>query len=91
VRSVWRQVTLAAIDGGGLLPRLGARTLTSKGVVFLLLFRQAKRAIEIMLSVPCPHRAFGLEPFEVRQVAKGSEAECLQEFPRRHIGEGGAG
>jgi hypothetical protein len=35
----------------------------------LLLFRQPKRAVEIILSLPFFQQAFGLEPFEVREVA----------------------
>ena len=64
-------------------------SLSSKAI--LLLFRQPKRAIEIILPLPSLHQAFGLEPFEVGQVAQGGEAERLQEFPRRHIGERRAG
>ena len=55
------------------------------------LVRQAERAVEVVVSLPCLHQAFGLEPFEVGQVAQGGEAERLQEFPRRHIGERRAG
>jgi hypothetical protein len=59
--------------------------------LFVLLVRQPNRAIEIILSLPYPQLALGLEPLEVGQVAQRGEAERLQEFPRRHIGERRAG
>ena len=57
----------------------------------ILLFRQPERVVELILPLPCLHQAFGLEPLEVGQVAQRGEAERLQEFPRRHIGERRAG
>ena len=65
-----------------------------------LLAAEPERAVEVVVALPSRQQAFGLErpgnshplcTFEVRQVAQRSEAERLQEFPRRHIGEGGAG
>ena len=53
--------------------------------------RKSERAVEVLPPLPCLHQAFGLEPLEVGQVAQRGERERLQEFSRRHIGEGGAG
>jgi hypothetical protein len=55
--------------------------------LIILLAAEAERVIQIILSLPCLQQAFGLELFEVRQIAKSGEAERLQEFSCRHIGE----
>jgi hypothetical protein len=52
---------------------------------------KSERVVQIVLPRPSVQQSFGLEPFEVWQVAQGGETKDLQEFPRRHIGEGGAG
>ena len=59
--------------------------------VDLLLVSQPQRAVQFFVALPSLQQAFGLEPLEVGQVAQRAEAERLQKFPRRHIGEGGAG
>ena len=53
--------------------------------------REIKYAVEIVVTLSYPRQIFGLEPFDVRQVAKAGEPERLQEFPRRDIGERRAG
>jgi hypothetical protein len=59
--------------------------------LWILLFRQPERLVEIVVALPAPQQAFSLEPLEVWQVAQGDEAERLEEFPRRDIGERRAG
>jgi hypothetical protein len=62
-----------------------------RGELFVLLFRQPERAVQFFVALPSLQQAFGLEPFEVGQVAQGGEAERLQECLRGDIGERGAG
>jgi hypothetical protein len=52
---------------------------------------QQERAVEVGILLPCLQQAFGLEPFEVRQVAQRGEPERLQEFPRGDIRKRRAG
>ena len=56
-------------------------------VAVILSIAKPERAVEVVLALPAPRQALGLDPLEVRQVAQGGEPERLQEFPRRHIGE----
>ena len=66
---------------------LFARTLER----VLVVPRQPERLIEVVFPLPAFQQAVGLESLEVRQVAEGGEAEDLQEFLRRDIGERRAG
>jgi hypothetical protein len=50
--------------------------------LFVLLVRQPNRAVEVGLAPVSLQQPFGFEPFEVGQIAQGSEAERLQEFRR---------
>ena len=71
---------------------------SSSGIIASHFFRknvparaEAEHPIQFRFPLPGLHQAFGLEPFEVGQVAQGSEAERLEEFPRRHIRKRRAG
>ena len=66
------------------LPLIELR-VARKYVAVILSIAKPERAVEVVLPLPAPQQAFGLEPFEVRQIAQGGEAERLEEFPRRHI------
>jgi hypothetical protein len=52
---------------------------------------EAECAVGFGLALGCLRRAFAFEPLDVGQVAQRGEPERLEELPRRHIGEGGAG
>ena len=66
------------------LPLIQLR-VARKHVAFFLSIAKPERGVEVGIPLPSLRWAFGLEPFEVRQVAQRGEAERLQEFPRRDI------
>jgi len=66
-----------------MLPSLSLRIET-------LLFRE-ESVIEIGLNVRPTQQPFNLQPLDVGKLAQRREAEDLQEFFRRHIGERRAG
>ena len=62
-----------------------------KHIAVILSITKPERTVEVVVPLPAPKQASGLEPFEVGQIAQGGEAERLQEFPRGDIRERGAG
>jgi len=60
-------------------------------VVVFLGSAKPKSVVQFLLTLHAVKEPFGLEPLEVGQVAQGGEAERLQECPRRHVSERGAG